>query len=356
MVVGDLVKTAGPWLSFGEDTGIVVSSRVRLARNVRDTAFPAWAGEDERVRFWMRVQEAVRNLKSLSEPVCLDMGRLDAVDKDVLIERHLISGEFAQRGAGSGLVVAQEEHVAIMVNEEDHLRLQAIAPGMSLRGLWEQMDRIDSELEAYLDYAFSPEIGYLTACPTNVGTGLRASVMMHLPGLRLAGEMDAVMKGLNRIDVEVRGLLGEGTEASGDMYQLSNRTSLGDSEGQIVDRLVAVAEAVSGHEENARARLMENRPTVVLDHVGRALGVLGGAHLLTSDEAIEFLSAVKLGVELDLVEHCPVAKLNEIMLFSQAGHLQKLVKETLDADARDEVRARVVKEKLKGVTLKAGTR
>jgi len=238
-----------------------------------------------------------------------------------------------------------------MINEEDHLRLQAVRPGMHLKAVWQSVNAIDSELEKVIDLAFSRELGYLTACPSNVGTGLRASVMMHLAGLKLTGEVDAVVNGLQRIGLAVRGILGEGTEAIGNMFQISNQSTLGEPEGTIINRLVRVVREVVGHEQNARARLMEQRQMHVLDQVARAFAVLTHAHVLTSGESIDLLSGLRLGVELGLVEHLTVAKINESMLLTQPGHLQKLAGKVLTPEERDGLRARVVRKRLADAAL-----
>jgi len=351
MIVDDLVRNPGSWLSQGEDTGIVVSSRVRLARNILGRAFPSWAGEEERVKVWNELRVAFGGLARIPDPLVLDMGKLSPLDREVLRERHLASFELTEKGRGSGLVVSGDERISVMVNEEDHLRLQAITPGMALHRIWEELDALDSDLEQFVEYAFSERLGYLTACPTNVGTGLRASVMLHLPGLGLMNEVEAVVKGLNRMGYEVRGLLGEGSEASGNMYQVSNRITLGESEADTVNGIAAIAEEVAGHEKNARARLLQSRRIHVLDHVGRAYGILWHARVLSSREAVHLLSAVRLGVDFGFVENLDAAAINEAMLLTQPGHLQKIVHRNLGPGERDELRAGTIKKYLKGVTI-----
>lgn len=352
MVVDALVKRPGSWLSMHQDTGVIISSRVRLARNLNGRLFPAWADADERTRICHDILEAFRHVEALPKPLFLDMGTIDSVDKEILKERHLISSELAVRGAGSGLLVSADEHVAVMINEEDHLRIQSIRPGMLLPEVWAAVDRIDSELEEHVEYAFSHRLGYLTACPSNLGTGLRASVMMHLSGLRLTNEMDPVINGLERIGVTVRGLLGEGTEAYGNMFQISNRTTIGESEDKIITRLTEVVEEVAAHERNARERLMEDRRAVILDQVGRAVGIALNARIISSNEAVELLSALRLGVDFGLVKETSVTRLNEIMLLTQPGHLQKISNRELPPEERDELRAQLIREKLKNIAIR----
>ena len=351
MVVDDLVKHPGSWLSVEKDTGIVISSRVRLARNIRDTAFPGWAGEEECVRLCQKLRDAVGKVTATADAQFLDMARLSPLEKEVLKERHLISQEFAERGSGSGLVVTGDERIAIMINEEDHLRLQAIRPGLDLPGVWAEISAVDSELERQVEYAFSPTLGYLTACPSNVGTGLRASVMIHMPGLKLMGEVEQAVKALTRMGLAVRGLLGEGSEAYGNMFQVSNQSTLGESESAIMDRLIRVVDELVRQEQNARARLMEGRLTFVVDQVGRALGILTQGRLLASMEAVDLMSILKLGVELGLIRELEAARINEIILLTQPGHMQKIAGKVLDAQQRDEARSRIIRNRLKGVSV-----
>jgi len=351
VAVDDLVRNPGAWLSMERDTGIVISSRVRLARNVKGALFPGWAGEEESVRLYRDVLKALQRVSSVVDPVFLDMAGLDPVDREVLKERHLISHEFAEKGAGSGLVVSGDEDIAIMINEEDHIRLQSISPGMNLPGVWEKINTVDSELEDYLEYAFSPRLGYLTACPSNVGTGLRTSAMMHLCGLKLMNEIEPVIRGLDKIGFTVRGLQGEGTEAYGNMFQVSNQITMGEKEEAIIERLVEVVRQVTRYEQNARTRLMEGKKTFVLDQIGRAFGVLLHAQALSSREAVDLLSGLRLGVEFGIVRNLTVTGVNEIMLLTQPGHLQKMAKKALDPEERDEVRASIVREKLKNTAI-----
>jgi len=350
-VVEELVKSPGSWLSMRKATGIAISSRVRLARNVAGSAFPGWAGEEERVGLCSRLQEVIGKMDTLPNPTFLDMGALDAMQKDVLQERHLISYEIAQRGRGSAVAVADDEGLAIMINEEDHLRLQAIAPGMQLREIWHKLDSVDSEIETRVEYAFSDKLGYLTACPSNVGTGLRASVMVHLAGLRLLNEVEPVVRGLEKLGLTVRGLFGEGTEAYGNMFQISNQQTLGESEDALVEGLIERVEEVIGHEEHARRRIEESRGTYLADVVARARGILLNCRVLMSQEAVELLSALRLGVELGLVGNLKVGRLNEIMLLTQPGHLQTIANRVLAPEERDQLRARMVRDKLKGTSL-----
>jgi protein arginine kinase len=349
----DLVRNPGAWLIAGEQPEVIVSSRIRLARNIGGVAFPGWAGEAECVRLQQELVPVLTGLKALRQPRVGDMAVLSAVDRELLRERHLISNELAQKGRGSALVMRPDEILSVMVNEEDHLRIQAMRPGLQLTDLWTEINALDTELEEQVTFAFSPRLGYLTACPTNVGTGLRASVMVHVPGLRLTNEIEPIVKGLTKIGLAVRGLLGEGTDASGNMFQISNQTTLGESEDVIISRLIQIVTEVTGHERNARARMMEQRPAYVLDFVGRAYGVLSHAAVLSSKEVLDLLSGLRLGIELGIIKGVDLAGINRLMLLTQPGHLQKLEARTISPEERDQVRARIVREAVRSAVVDA---
>jgi protein arginine kinase len=285
-------------------------------------------------------------MKSLQSAVAINMADLDELDRQVLFERHLISREFAERGKGSGVVIRLDEGLSVMVNEEDHLRLQAMKPGLDLKGTWEAINRLDSEIEKKVHYAFSPKLGYLTACPTNLGTGIRASVMLHLPGLVLMNEINPVVKGMGKIGLAVRGLWGEGTEATGNMFQISNQITLGEKEEDIVANIEQIVLEIIEHEKNARARLLEKKDPIVKDHVGRAFGILSHAHILSSKEALDLLSGLRLGVDLGILKHTDRRTVDELLLLTQPGHLQKMEGKALKTKERDRSRARLVRDKL----------
>ena len=346
MTLDDLLQQPGAWLAPGADTGTVVSSRIRLARNLRDAAFPGWAGEEECEKIWRRLQPILQGLPELAPAVAFGMADLDELDRMILFERHLISGEQAHKGRGSGLVTRQDESISVMVNEEDHLRLQAMSPGLALQATWQRMSALDRAIEAQVPYAFSAKLGYLTACPTNVGTGLRASVMLHLPGLVLMNELNPVLKGLTKIGLAVRGLWGEGTEAIGNLFQISNQITLGDREENIVRHIEQIVLEVVEHERNARARLLERKDIVLRDHVGRALGILTHAYLLTSKEALDLLSGLRLGIDLGIIKQVDRLTVDRLLLLTQPAHLQKLEAKSLKPKERDRIRAELVRTRL----------
>ncbi len=342
-----LLKQPCAWLPTGHDASITVSSRVRLARNRKDAAFPGWAGEEECERIWEELHGILTACQSLTEPLSVGMGDLGALDRQVLFERHLISREHAERKRGSGVVLRPDESVAIMVNEEDHLRMQCIRRGLDLVRAWEEVNALDSEVERGVDYAFSPQIGYLTACPSNVGTGMRASVMLHVPGLVLMNEINAVVKGMAKIGLAVRGLWGEGSEAIGNMFQVSNQMTLGEREEDIVSSLEQVVLEIVEHEKNARARLFEQREHIIRDHVGRAVGILSHAHVLTSKECMDLLSDLRLGLDMGIVHMQRPEVVNDLLILTQPGHLQKVEGRKLKAEERDEARALLVRSRVK---------
>src|SRR3982751_2591280 len=333
----------------GPHSRIVMSSRVRLARNLKGVAFPGWAKKAERIRALEIVRPAVETLPTMRGAFSESMDNLTPLDKQILVERHLISREHAAKNAGSGLVLNKDESLCVMINEEDHMRMQALRPGLQLRQAWAAIDLVDSELEKKLDYAFNPDLGYLTACPTNIGTGIRVSAMLHLPGLVLAEQINPIIQSVNKLGLAVRGLYGEGTEALGNVFQVSNQMTLGESEGQIVERLEKVLAQIIEHEENARATLLEKKPKMVYNHIGRAYGILANAHSISSKETMNLLSLMRLGVDLGLFPGVDRGLADELFILTQPAHLQKQHSEKLSAEERDLLRADMVRDRLRNV-------
>jgi len=327
-----------------------MSSRVRLARNVKDAAFPGWAKKPERVRVLDMIRPAVEGLPEMKEAFSETMDSLSALDKQILVERHLISREHAAKSAGSGLVLNRDETLCVMINEEDHLRMQALRPGLQLRQAWTAIDQTDSALERKLDYAFNPDLGYLTACPTNIGTGIRVSAMLHLPGLVLGEQINPIIQSVNKLGLAVRGLYGEGTEALGNVFQVSNQMTLGEAETAIVERLEKVLAQIIEHEENARASLLEKKPKMVYNHIGRAYGILANAHSISSKETMNLLSLMRLGIDVGLFPGVERSLVDELFILTQPAHLQKQHSEKLSAEERDLLLADMVRERLKPVS------
>ncbi len=348
MTLDDMVRRHGSWLEAGVSEGPVVSSRIRLARNLEDHCFPGWASEEENREVWKEISSIFQSLDISF--MSWGMSDIPMLDKEILFERHLISQELARQDDSCGVFVTPDECLSVMVNEEDHIRIQSLQSGLNLQQAWHMADEIDDMLEAKLSYAFSSKLGYLTSCPSNVGTGLRASVMLHLPGLVLMDEMDPVINGISKIGLAVRGMWGEGTEAAGNMFQISNQFTLGRKESEIIAHLEQIVMELIEHESNARIRLMSEKSLLVEDHVSRAFGILSNARLITSGEALNLLSTLRLGVDLGILDQFSPRQLDTLLISIQPAHLQKLESKDLDADARDVVRAEMLREFMENAT------
>src|SRR5688572_3212859 len=334
----------------GPHNRIVLSSRVRLARNLKGMPFPGWAKKAERVKALEAIRPSVEALPQMANAFSESMDNLTVLDKNILVERHLISREHAAKSAGSGLVLNRDESLCVMINEEDHLRMQALRPGLQLKQAWNAIDQIDSKLEKKLNYAFTSDLGYLTACPTNLGTGIRVSAMLHLPGLVLAEQINQIIQAVNKLGLAVRGLYGEGTEALGNVFQVSNQMTLGETEADIVERLNKVLAQIIEHEENARQVLLEKKPKAVYNHIGRAYGTLSNAHIISSKETMNQLSLMRMGVDLGLFENLERWLVDELFIITQPAHLQKRFSEKLSAEERDLLRADMLRDRLRNVS------
>ncbi len=348
MKIGPILAKRGDWQSpEGGDHPVVISSRVRLARNLAKMPFPGWAKKTERIRILDEIKPEINSLDQMTGGFSEHLNELSAVEKQVLVERHLISREHAAKGVGSALIISSSQAISIMINEEDHLRMQAIASGLDLLKTFQMIDEVDTALETHLDFAFDPELGYLTACPTNVGTGMRASAMVHLPGLVLSEQVNQVVNSVNKIGLAVRGLYGEGTEALGNLFQVSNQTTLGEKESQIIERLNKVIETLIQRESQARENLLATRRTTLLDQIGRAYGILTHAHSVSSKEALNLLSIMRLGIDLGFFPEEGRMIINALLMETQPAHLQHFSQQKLAAEERDYRRADIVREKLK---------
>jgi protein arginine kinase len=330
----------------GPHDRIVMSSRVRLARNVRNFPFPGWAKKQDRVKSLESILPAVTGVKQMADGFAESMDNLTALDKQILVERHLVSREHAARSSGSGVVLNRDETFCVMINEEDHLRMQALMPGLQIKQAWQALDALDSALEKKLEFAFNSELGYLTACPTNLGTGIRVSAMLHLPGLVLAEQINQIIQSVNKLNLAVRGLYGEGTEALGNVFQVSNQMTLGETETAIVQRLEKVLSQIIEHEENARSLLLEKKPKMVYNHIGRAYGILANAHSVSSKEAMNLLSLLRLGEEIGMLPGTDRGLIDELFIVTQPAHLQKQHTGKLSAEERDLLRADMLRERL----------
>ena len=351
MTLSDIIEAAPRRSSGGyPHEKIVLSSRVRLARNLREKPFPGWARKAERLEVLQLLKGTVELQECMAGGFSENMEGIPALERQILVERHLISREHAAKGVGSAVVISEDQTISVMINEEDHLRMQALAPGLQLGKAYEKIEALDAILEEALDIAFHSKLGYLTACPSNVGTGMRASAMLHLPALVMTEQISKIVNSVNKIGLAVRGLHGEGTEAMGNLFQVSNQTTLGESELEIIGRLERVIEQIIGHELNARLTLLQNKLVTLLDQIGRAYGVLSHSHSLSSKECLNLLSVIKLGVDLNLFPTEHLAEVDELFILSQPAHLQiGASKQKLSAEARDTLRASLIRARFKKI-------
>ena len=339
------------WLdASGESSGIVLSTRIRLARNLDGFAFPGRAREGERLRILSRIREAVDSAPSLRSNLLVRVDELSPEDRLLLHERHLVSKELAgldpQHPVRSGAAVFLGDGIGVMVNEEDHLRLQTLRSGFDLSEAYSMIDQVDGELGTQIPYAFHEEFGFLTSCPTNTGTGMRASVLIHLPGLVLTKEIGKTLSGLQQMGFTYRGLYGEGSEVVGNFFQISNQTTLGRSEEEIIEQLMYVLRTVISREEDARRVLLRDAGYIIEDKLWRAYGTLRYARSLSFDEAMNYLSGVRLAVGLKLISGLSVYTLNKLLIFSQAAHLAHAEGKPLTESETNLARARYVRQAL----------
>lgn len=336
------------WLAdCGPDEDIAISSRIRLARNLSGVPFPGNAKPEQLNEVIRIVEQAAEKAKTIEPMLKFVLQSTSELDRQVLFERRLISREFQQKTDPGELLVSPDESFAIMINEEDHLRMHALQSGLQLKQVWTSLNRIDDELSELLPYTFDRELGYLTSCPTNVGTGIRASVMLHLPGLTLSNQINAVTQGVGKLGLAVRGIFGEGTQNLGNLFQVSNQSTLGESEEQIIDQLQRVITQLINHEKNARRVLLENSQAFLLNHVGRAYGTLRHAYILNTEEALESLSALRLGVDMGMFSSVDIHTVNELFIIIHPAHLQKYAGREQSSAERDVFRATLVRERLK---------
>jgi protein arginine kinase len=329
--------------NIGDQQSVVLSTRIRLARNLSRHAFPGWAKPAQRAVTQKLCLEALADLTKLKKSHVYRMNELASAEKAMLVERHLISKELAS-GKDGAVAISRDQTCSVMVNEEDHLRIQVVRGGFHLKRAWKQADLIDTALENVLEIAFSSRLGYLTACPTNVGTGLRASVMLHLPALVFSEQMEKVVRAVNQDGLVVRGWFGEGSDASGNIFQISNQHTLGASEEQILEHLVRWLKSIIEQEENARLRMLENDPYKFFDRISRSYGMLRHAQLLTSAEAMNMISCMRLACDLGMLPQENRAHLDRLIIESQPAHIQVSAGTELDAQERDIHRAKLFRD------------
>ncbi|HHU51061.1 MAG TPA: protein arginine kinase [Firmicutes bacterium] len=344
------------WIrSSGPEGEVVLSSRIRLARNLKNIPFPHYAGEKALENVLDQVEKAIalssnkKNIRALNHR--LKLTRLDSLsqlERLVLVEKHLVSPNLINHPAHRGVVTNDDETLAVMVNEEDHIRIQILTPGLELEGAWETANEIDDFFEASLEYAFDETRGFLTSCPTNLGTGLRASVMVHLPGLVMVDQAKKVLSALPQVGLNVRGIYGEGTESKGNLFQISNQVTLGHSESDLISNLLSLTKQVIDQEKAVREGLIKESKVQMENKVYRAYGILTQARIISSDEAMRLLSDVLLGIECGLITDVPAKKVKELILLIRIAILQQLIGREMTAEERDYYRAVVIRDHLKG--------
>ena len=347
MKLDDLILLPSPWLKAGGPHGdIVLSTRIRLARNVAGRPFLSRLKRDEQQDLEETLKNAVLAALGPRRAAWFELDGMSEVDRRCLVERHLISREHAGAEGPRGVGIGPDQRVAVMANEEDHLRIQVYAAGLQLEDTWKEADAVDDRLEEQITYTFSPTLGYLTACPTNVGTGLRASVMLHLPALVLTKQIEKVFRAVARMRLAVRGLYGEGTQATGDIYQISNQASLGRSEQDILKTLGSVIPQIISYEQQARDVLATESPTAFDDRLFRSWGLLTHARTISGEETLTLLSAVRLGVHLGRLKGVDIGAVNELFVMTRRGHIQKIRGAELDETGRDAARADYIRKRL----------
>jgi protein arginine kinase len=351
-----MAKTPSPWLDgVGKNAESVVSSRVRLARNIEGIPFAHRASPEDLEKAMSLLKQTLKEADTLRTAEFMPMNELEDLDRQFLVERHLISQEHSERSAARGVVVGDHEMLSVMVNEEDHLRMQSIQSGFQVMEAWRLVDRVDGEIDSQVDYAFSYEWGYLTACPTNTGTGLRASMLVHLPALVLTGQINKVLNGIGQMGLAVRGFYGEGSEVMGNLFQISNRTALGTSEIDIIQSLEKVVGQVLEYESKAREILLRDARSQIEDKVWRAYGILKYCRKVSSQEVMSLTSAVRLGLCLRMIDSVSAAGLNKMVFMSQPAHLQMREARKMGPGERDLLRAQMVRGILAEEEARAGT-
>ncbi|ARD48177.1 protein arginine kinase [Sporosarcina sp. P37] len=339
-------ELTGWMVAEGEHADIVLSTRIRLARNLQDHLFPVCASQEDAAAVDEAVHQAVSKMRD-QHFTGTAMVDLTPLQRQILVEKHLVSPQLIDPEKHGSVLLSEDETISIMVNEEDHIRIQCIYPGFQIDEAYELADRVDSEMEKNIDYAFDETFGYLTSCPSNTGTGMRASVMMHLPALTITKQIERIIPAISRLGMVVRGSYGEGSEALGNIYQISNQITLGKSEEEILKDLKSISARLIAHERKSRELLLAKSEVHLENRLFRSLGTLTHARILPSAEAAKCLSDVRLGIDLNIIENIDMSVLNELMIFMQPGYLQQYAGTELTSDERDILRAQLFRDRLK---------
>ncbi|MEG0380348.1 MAG: protein arginine kinase [Kurthia sp.] len=341
-----LKDDSAKWMSGDKEHGdIVMSTRVRLARNIDTFHFPRAFQEEDAMAIDRMISAILIDDEQLPTPFThFDLSAKSDLEKQILVEKHLISPLLARKVNIGSVLISDDESISIMLNEEDHIRIQCLEPGLQLEKALDRANEIDDLIDAQVDYAFDEKYGYLTCCPTNVGTGLRASIMLHLPALTMTNDMRQLIAMMPRLGLVVRGLYGEGTEATGHYYQISNQVTLGKSEREVIQDLQTIVEQIINREKTARKALLEHASIALSDKLNRSMGVLQNARILSSEEAANCLSNIRLGIDLGIIQTIPDEVLNKCMLAMQPGFLQQYAETPLKANERDVYRANLIRD------------
>lgn len=352
--IDSLIKHNAEWLrAEGPDHDIVISSRIRIARNLQGFSYTPRLQTKEQDLIIEKVQEALKKELTMKKAYFFLYSDLTELDRQFLVERHLISMEHASEKGHKAVALTPNQEISVMILEEDHLRIQAFQSGFNLKKAWHIVDQLDDSLDREgLDYAFNSKMGYLTACPTNVGTGLRASCMVHIPGLVLTKQINKILQALGKLNLATRGLYGEGTQAIGDYFQFSNQMTLGQNEEEIIENLVSVIRQITDHEREARQHLLDKKKQKFEDQAWRALGILKSARVISSTEATQYLSLIQLGINMGIMSSgLSREEFHSLFLFIQPAHLQKISGSVLNAQERDVLRAQTLRERLSKISL-----
>lgn len=334
------------WITGGgPESDIVISSRIRIARNIEKIPFPNQGEKDDLEKVINKVNNKINKDNKFALKY-VDMDELSEVDKNVLVEKHLISPPHANSSHKRGVFLNENEDISIMVNEEDHLRIQILKPGLQLDQCWKNADEVDDFFEDEINFAFSKKWGYLSACPTNIGTGLRSSVMVHLPALNITNNIEKMLGAVSQLGLAVRGLYGEGSKSAGNIYQISNQITLGQTEKDIIDNLKSVTMQILEQEKQARKRLLNENEDFLLDKIKRSYGTLKYAHIISNEEALKLLSYLKLGIDLEIIDNIKVGLLSKLMVLIRPAHLQKIFEKEINSEHRDVKRAKLIQKYL----------
>ncbi|HPN30064.1 MAG TPA: protein arginine kinase [bacterium] len=339
----------GEWLnSSGPFSDIVLSCRIRLARNIDKIRFPEYMDDIESADVKNNLKNAIKFCPSFKSPEFYEMNQLTPAERLILLERHLISKQLASKKEGM-LILQSDEKLSVMINEEDHLRIQSIDSGLRLFENWETINEFDKQLETQIKFAFSNEFGYLTACPTNAGTGMRCSILVHLPGIIMINQLKKINSAIEKLGLTIRGYYGEGTESIGNFFQISNQITIGKTEEKIIEKIDNIAKQIVEHEKNARKILLQESRMRLEDQIFRSYGILKNARIIATNETMALLSMIRLGVDLEILNNISIKTLNDILIYLQPGHLQKIYANDANLDKnpekRDIIRAQMIREK-----------